>query len=76
MKCLFLGETYFARSHDDKTYDTSWVHTIGHESLVFWVQACNDVHLSLATIPGQYETLAYEVVIGKPKYLNLNTFYI
>lgn len=41
------------------------MHIIGKDSFVFWVQACSDAHLSLATIPGQFETLAYEVVIGE-----------
>ena len=65
MESTFSGETYFARTHDDHNYNTSWIHTIGTESFSFWVQACNDVHLALATIPGQFNTLAYEVVIGK-----------
>ena len=62
---LQIDETYYARSHDDHTYNTSWIHAIGVETFTFWVQACNDAHLSLATIPGQPDTLAYEVVIGK-----------
>ncbi len=49
----------------EKNYNTSWVHTLGRESLVFWVQTCNDAHLSLATVPGWFDNYAYEVVIGE-----------
>ena len=59
---------------DDGTlslYDRVWI-SPGGESFTFTVKACNDAHLVMTSIPGDYQTDVYEVVIGGSE--NTNTY--
>ena len=53
-----------ASTPNDANYKYHSVSVMGHNFLIFSVQACSDAHLALSTIPGNTKVLTYEIVIG------------
>ena len=58
------GDTVEIDTHSRYSYNTSWLDVVGKASFEFQIQACSDVHLALARIPGEAAVQSYEVVIG------------
>ena len=57
----FSEDTYIVTTSSELNYDQYWITVTGEHSFVFKVMACHDVHLAIGAVPGNSETLAYEV---------------
>ena len=64
VKLTFVGLQYVANTPNDENYKYHWVSVVGHNFLIFSVQAENDAHLALSAVPGNAKVHTYEVVIG------------
>jgi hypothetical protein len=61
---IFAGKAIYPQTAAIYDYSQFYMTVNGRTHVVFTVKACNDAHIALSTIPGNFATLTMEFVIG------------
>ena len=61
---FILGKAIMPITTTDYDYSQFYVTVNGRTDIMFTVMACNDAHIALSTIPGNFDTMTMEFVIG------------